>query len=319
MEYISGETITGFAAGNALGLVERVRLVISCAQHLQGAHTVDLLHRDICAGNILVSGTRVSPKVWIIDWGLASGADDRDIAQPNSTIVGHFAGTPEYMAPEVLRDGLIATSEGSDVLALGIVLHQLVTGTGLYDRQGACDADGRCAAARSFWGRDRHPRPLERCRIARERDRIDVANGTTDPERTSWEASLRGHLGSVLRCATHEEIIRRYGDVAEFLHDLLIVVALASPDPGPGHVETTLLRCDQLLLGLGDPWLRAAYHRRMRLDGALYAGVDALIEKNDLARARDVLSFVSPESRDSWEFGYLQRQAEPSQFVIGGD
>ncbi len=330
MDLIPGETIAAFAERHALPLIERIGLVIDTGEKLHTAHVLGLLHRDIRSGNILVSAERVKPSAWIIDWGLASNTDDRAIAAESATIIGDAAGTPEYMAPEVVERGLLATSAASDVLSLGVVLHELVTGASLYDSSPSSDPQHRFESARVFWARDQHPKPIERLRNAREGARFDVTSGVDNDTRAHWEHALRTDLGRVLRCATHEELERRYRDVQAFLHDLRVLVgrfAEAQPQRSTASMTTaarqSALRCDQLL-GDGDWSLRRTYADRVRSDAALLYGADALVKTRDFARAHSLLELVSPGTRSSWPYRYLSRKADPCIAVLpaglkGGD
>lgn len=313
MELIDGHPITSYA--DKKSLADRLQLVICAAEHLSDAHVVDLRHRDLHAGNILVvpSSETEQPGVWIIDWGLASCIDDRDPADPDRTIAGETAGTPESTAPEVLFRGLNAARPSSDVFALGVVLHQLVTGVGLYDRHRDPSKRDRMGDARAFWADEElHPRPIDRLSRARKGG-IDTTKGLGQEDRADWERLLYGQLGRVLLCATHEHPANRYPKMSEFVHDLRAILRAITPG-----AETGPLVCDRLLPG-GNPWIRNTYVQRIINDAALCAGAHALIHKGDLPRARRLLSLVSKRSRNGWEYGYLSALAEPALFVIRGD
>ncbi|MFH2007781.1 MAG: protein kinase, partial [bacterium] len=86
---------------------------------------LNIIHRDVSPQNIMVSfeGT-----VKIIDFGIAK-AKSRASQTQAGVIKGKFA----YMAPELLRGEQI--DGRADIFALGIVLHELLTGQGLFDRE----------------------------------------------------------------------------------------------------------------------------------------------------------------------------------------
>ncbi len=92
-------------------------------------HAADVLHRDLKPANVLLDGGTAK----IADFGLA-GANARApidaeaaTAAPQLTQVGAFLGTPLYMAPELAR-GAEHASPASDVFALGVLAHELLTG-----------------------------------------------------------------------------------------------------------------------------------------------------------------------------------------------
>jgi serine/threonine-protein kinase len=96
-----------------------------CGQLLAGlhaAHTAGIVHADIKTGNVLVEtlpdGTK---RAVVIDFGLARFSDDVS-SEPEVLL----SGTPEYLAPEVIRGG--GPTVASDIYAAGVVLYELLTG-----------------------------------------------------------------------------------------------------------------------------------------------------------------------------------------------
>jgi serine/threonine protein kinase len=86
------------------------------------------MHRDIKPSNIVIDA---SGKPRLLDFGIAKLLDDT-AAVPVAT---QAMLTPDYAAPEQL-DGDEA-SVATDVYALGVLLYELVTGTGPWRREGA--------------------------------------------------------------------------------------------------------------------------------------------------------------------------------------
>ena len=116
MEYIEGESLSDAAHGQMVDPVQSVQIVQRVADGLGYAHEHGLLHRDIKPPNILIS-LKAEPKLG--DFGL--------VVPSNDVGSGMMMGTPGYLAPEMLRD-FNAASPASDVFALGVILHELLTG-----------------------------------------------------------------------------------------------------------------------------------------------------------------------------------------------
>ncbi len=88
---------------------------------LADVHRVDIVHRDIKPGNVMIVDGGL---VKVLDFGIAilRGAG----ALPRLTQVDRTVGTPAYMSPEQCL-GQVVTS-ASDVYSLGCLLYELVTG-----------------------------------------------------------------------------------------------------------------------------------------------------------------------------------------------
>src|SRR5262249_15567023 len=120
MEYIPGETLQQkLNRVGPLDVAEVLRIGGQIAEGLAAAHAMDLIHRDIKPGNVLLEGGQ--QKVKITDFGLARTADDASISQS-----GIIAGTPMYMAPEQAHGQPL--DQPADLFPLGSVLYQMVTG-----------------------------------------------------------------------------------------------------------------------------------------------------------------------------------------------
>jgi serine/threonine-protein kinase len=83
---------------------------------LAAAHSSGVLHRDLKPSNVMLDGRG---RARITDFGLAIGATDADREKSP-------AGTPGYLAPELLSGG--RPSVQSDLYALGLIFYELFTG-----------------------------------------------------------------------------------------------------------------------------------------------------------------------------------------------
>lgn len=117
MQFVDGAPLHDVATG--FRSPERaVALAAQLADALAHAHAAGLVHRDVKPGNVLVlaDGTAL-----LTDFGVA-----HDAALPSLTREGGFVGTLDYAAPEQVRGE--AVDARADVWAVGVILHELLSG-----------------------------------------------------------------------------------------------------------------------------------------------------------------------------------------------
>jgi serine/threonine protein kinase/tetratricopeptide (TPR) repeat protein len=124
MEYVPGETLTDWCDQQKLGLRERLTLFLQVLDSVQYAHDRDVIHRDLKPSNILVNA---AGQVKLLDFGIAKLMTDGAAHETELTHVGGRALSPQYASPEQIQG--TALSPSSDVYSLGVVLHELLTGT----------------------------------------------------------------------------------------------------------------------------------------------------------------------------------------------
>ncbi|MBX3472665.1 MAG: serine/threonine protein kinase [Planctomycetes bacterium] len=105
---------------------EAATLVAGLARTLERCHAAGLVHRDVKPENVLFDA---QGRARLADFGCA-----RDLAAATLTETGAALGTPAYMAPEQL-DGQRVDGR-ADAWALGVVLHELLTGERPFAREG---------------------------------------------------------------------------------------------------------------------------------------------------------------------------------------
>ncbi|PTL55423.1 serine/threonine-protein kinase [Paraconexibacter algicola] len=96
-----------------------LRWLREAADGLDAAHAADVVHRDVKPANLLLDER---DRVAVGDFGIAKAAWNASVTQ-----TGLVVGTAAYLAPEQ-RTGGTATA-ATDRYALGVVAHQLLTGT----------------------------------------------------------------------------------------------------------------------------------------------------------------------------------------------
>ena len=113
LELLRGETLDARLERERLPASECVRIAIEIARGLAHAHAEGVAHRDLKPGNVFLCE---DGRVKVLDFGMAHAFGRRKIE----------GGTPAYMAPEQ-RNGA-PEDERSDVFALGVMLHRMLSG-----------------------------------------------------------------------------------------------------------------------------------------------------------------------------------------------
>src|SRR5262245_15428893 len=120
-EYVEGQTLLGLLA--ELGRVPEQlcrHIGHEIAKGLAAIHGAGAVHRDLKPENVLITRDHV---VKVMDLGIARVSDLADGLSQS----GAFVGSLRYAAPEQLRGG-DSVDARADLFALGLVLHELVTG-----------------------------------------------------------------------------------------------------------------------------------------------------------------------------------------------
>ncbi|MGZ5967966.1 MAG: serine/threonine-protein kinase, partial [Polyangiales bacterium] len=95
------------------------------------AHARGVLHRDLKPGNVMIGGFG---EVYVLDWGIAVALHDDGTGRfPLARDANDTAGTPVYMAPEMLGGEGARLSERTDVYLIGAILHEIVSGKPPHD------------------------------------------------------------------------------------------------------------------------------------------------------------------------------------------
>jgi serine/threonine-protein kinase len=123
--------VTPFIAGSSLqGLLGRagplppaevVRIARDVAAALDYAHAMEVIHRDVKPGNVLMGEDRAL----VCDFGIARAVELAGGDRLASSS-GFALGTPAYMSPEQATGGRIDAR--ADVYGLGCVLYEMLTG-----------------------------------------------------------------------------------------------------------------------------------------------------------------------------------------------
>lgn len=120
MELIDGESLGALLVRERRLAVARVAVLASaiCAG-LSAAHLAGVIHRDLKPDNVLLDR---GGRVVVTDFGIA-----RAVAPGADRTATGLVGTPAYMAPEQVEEG-VEIDARADLYALGAMLYELVVG-----------------------------------------------------------------------------------------------------------------------------------------------------------------------------------------------
>ncbi len=129
MQYVDGKNVRQHVAGRPLELRSALSIGIQVTDALAYAHSKNIIHRDIKAGNIMVTSTGQAK---ILDFGLAKLLEDehadehRGLDRTEITELGIPYGTATYAAPEQAKGE--RADERSDIFSTGVLLYEMLTG-----------------------------------------------------------------------------------------------------------------------------------------------------------------------------------------------
>src|ERR1044071_6585873 len=195
MQYIEGKNVRQLVNGRPLSLESALSIALQTADALNAAHARGIIHRDIKAGNVMVTP---SGQVKVLDFGLAKLLDDEaartsGIHHTEITEVGVPYGTATYAAPEQARGDRVDWR--ADIFSTGVLLYEMLTGT--WPFRGKTTVDVRHAVIHD------EPKPVAEVRPgptpARLQAILDKAMKKDPRDRYQKIAELRDELRKVLQ------------------------------------------------------------------------------------------------------------------------
>ena len=129
MQYVTGKNVRQIVSGRSLDLKSALSIAIQVCDALAYTHSRGIIHRDIKAGNIMVSDTGQAK---ILDFGLAKLLQDepaeniKGTNRADITELGIPYGTATYAAPEQAKGE--KTDHRADIFSTGVLLYEMLTG-----------------------------------------------------------------------------------------------------------------------------------------------------------------------------------------------
>ena len=128
MEFVEGESLQRRIEAGPMPVETAVHFAAQVLRALAYAHEAGIVHRDVSPANIIITPDRDAK---LTDFGLALGATDVRVS-----CSGVPLGSPWYMSPEQVK-GVRELDGRTDIYAMGAVLYEMLTGSKLFDEQGA--------------------------------------------------------------------------------------------------------------------------------------------------------------------------------------
>ncbi len=125
MEYVAGPPLDKMLKEQRPNLPEAVRIFMGVVRGVRHAHGKGLIHRDLKPGNVLLEETEDGLVPKVADFGLVKVVENA--GGTGTTKSGVAMGTPEYMAPEQIRDAA-NVDKRADMFSLGCIFYELVCG-----------------------------------------------------------------------------------------------------------------------------------------------------------------------------------------------
>ncbi len=136
MQHVEGRNVRQIVDGKPLELRSALSIAIQVADALAAAHSRGIIHRDIKAGNVMVTESGL---VKVLDFGLAKLMERESEGSSDSQIteVGVPYGTATYAAPEQAQG--LRVDHRADIFSTGVLLHEMLTGTWPFKGKSAVD------------------------------------------------------------------------------------------------------------------------------------------------------------------------------------
>lgn len=215
MQFVEGKNVRELVDGRPLELKGALQIAIQVCDALAYAHSKNIIHRDIKAGNVMVTN---SGRVKILDFGLAKLIQDEATAhlegidKTDLTELGIPYGTATYAAPEQAKGE--KTDHRADIFSTGVLVYELLTGIWAFQGNTVIDV------------------------------RHEVLHGTPTPLAEMRPEPIPSKLQSIVDKALAKDPAHRYQNISKMRDDLREVLQEISGVPvlqddtfKPKHLE----------------------------------------------------------------------------------
>ena len=126
MQYVEGRNVRQLVNGRPLELRSALSISLQVADALTAAHARGIIHRDIKAGNVMVTPNGTAK---VLDFGLAKLLDEDggDKSDMHLTEMGIPYGTATYAAPEQATGAKV--DHRADIFSSAVLVYEMLTGT----------------------------------------------------------------------------------------------------------------------------------------------------------------------------------------------
>ncbi|MGD9628793.1 MAG: protein kinase [Pyrinomonadaceae bacterium] len=220
MQWVDGKNVRQLVNGRPLEIRSALSIGIQVTDALTYAHSKNIIHRDIKAGNIMVTE---AGQVKILDFGLAKLLEDEQVAahegldRSEITELGIPYGTATYAAPEQAKGE--RADERSDIFSTGVLLYEMLTGIWAFQGKTVVDV------------------------------RHQVLYGTPKPISEMRKDPVPPELQAIVDKALQKEPKQRYQKISQMRDDLRSVLTSYSGAPlmpsdtyAPAHADGSVLK-----------------------------------------------------------------------------
>ena len=125
MEYLNGVDLGQYLETHGpLPIEETVEYLLQALEAIAEAHSLGIVHRDLKPANLFrIQRADGSPCIKVLDFGISKLTSGDNALTRTSSMMG----SPYYMSPEQMTNSKSVDAR-ADVWALGIILHELLTG-----------------------------------------------------------------------------------------------------------------------------------------------------------------------------------------------
>lgn len=128
MQFIDGKNVRQLVAGRPLEMKAAISIAMQVCDALAYSHSRGIIHRDIKAGNVMVTETGQAK---ILDFGLAKLVENTTLSEHDGhvseiTEIGIPYGTATYAAPEQAKGE--RADHRADIFSTGVLLYEMLSG-----------------------------------------------------------------------------------------------------------------------------------------------------------------------------------------------